>query len=59
MSGMLIVFHTQSNTSYAMAPLEKMFFQVACALVGDRNNVHFAFRNLYKGMPTCLPEDFN
>lgn len=58
MSGVLVVFHTPSNAGYAMAPLEKMFFKVACELAGDADKVHFAFCNLDSGMPTSLPENF-
>ena len=59
LSGLLVVFHTPSNAGYAMAPLEKMFFQVACELTGDPDKVHFAFCNLSSGMPTSLPENFS
>ena len=59
LSGLLVVFHTPSNAGYAMTPLEKMFFQVACELTGDVNKVHFAFSNLDNGMPTSLPADFS
>ena len=59
LSGLLVVFHTPSNAGYAMTPLEKMFFQVACELTGDVNKVHFAFSNLSSGMPTSLPENFS
>lgn len=59
MSGMLVLFHTPSNAGYAMLPLEKMFFQVACELFYGQKNVYFGFRDLDKGMPTSLPDQFN
>ena len=58
MSGIIVMFHTPSNAGYAMTPLEKTFFQVACSLFGDQNNVHFSFKNFDNGMPKSLPEGF-
>lgn len=58
MPGILVVFHTPSNAGYAMLPLEKMFYQVSCELFGGAENVHFGFRNLEKGMPSSLPDNF-
>ncbi len=55
---MIVIFHTPSNAGYAMTPLEKTFFLVACSLYGDQNNVHFAFKNLDSGMPESLPKGF-
>lgn len=58
MPGMIVVFHTPSNAGYAMAPLEKMFYDVACDLCGNADEVHFAFRSLDAGMPESLPQTF-
>ena len=58
MAGMLVLFHTPSNEGYAMATLERVFFAVACELVGGQGNVHFAFKDLSRGMPVSLPENF-
>jgi len=59
MSGILVIFHTPSNAGYAMAPLERLFFQVAMDLVGRKEKIHFAFKNLDMGMPDTLPTNFS
>lgn len=59
MSAMIVIFHTPSNAGYAMTPLEKMFFKVACDLYGGQEKVHFAFKDLDSGMPESLPKGFN
>ncbi|MCF6236493.1 MAG: glycosyltransferase family 4 protein [Gammaproteobacteria bacterium] len=58
MSAIIVIFHTPSNAGYAMTPLEKVFFQVACSLYGSQKNVHFAFKDLDNGMPKSLPKGF-
>lgn len=58
MSGILIIFHTPSNAGYAMAPLEKAFYEVACDITGSSKKVHFAFSDLKAGKPKSLPDDF-
>jgi len=57
-ANILIAFHTPSNAGYAMAALEKMFFNVACKLFGSEKNVHFSFRDLSAGEPKSLPPAF-
>lgn len=59
MSAMIVVFHTPSNAGYAMSPLEKIFFQVACDLYGGQEKVHFSFKDLESGMPESLPKGFD
>ena len=54
----LIAFHTSSNAGYAMSALELMFFRVCADLAGTAENIHFSFRDLAKGMPKSLPENF-
>lgn len=56
--GILIIFHTPSNAGYAMTALEKMFFNVCCAITKDPLKVHFAFSEVSAGSPKSLPEDF-
>lgn len=58
MSGIIIIFHTKSNTGYAMAPLEKTFFEMAKTILKDTNDIHFGFKNFDNGKPTSLPENF-
>lgn len=54
----LVVFHTPANAGYAMAPLEKAFFNLGVRLTGSPKKVHFAYKDLSSGMPATLPEDF-
>ncbi len=56
--GFLIIFHTPTNAGYAMTALEKMFFNVCCAITKDPLKVHFAFSEVSGGPPKSLPEDF-
>ena len=58
MSSMIVMFHTPSNAGYAMSPLERMFFNVALAVCGKQENIHFTFKHLEGGFPKSLPEDF-
>ncbi|RYG08408.1 MAG: glycosyltransferase [Chitinophagaceae bacterium] len=41
-----------------MAALEKMFFDVSCALAKSPGDVHFSFKNLISSPPTSLPDNF-
>lgn len=59
MPGILIIFHTPSNAGYAMAPLEKVFYEIACDIIGSPKKVHFAFSDLSSGKPTSLPSEFD
>ncbi|HEX6924571.1 MAG TPA: glycosyltransferase family 4 protein [Longimicrobiaceae bacterium] len=55
----LVALHTGSKTGYAIAPLERAFFQMAQHLVEDDTKIHFAYRNLERGRPDTLPENFH
>ena len=57
--GILIFFHCPANTGYAIASLEKVFFKMAEALVGDWGRIHFAYPSLANGLPNTLPEGFS
>jgi glycosyltransferase involved in cell wall biosynthesis len=55
---MLVVFHTPVNEGYAMATLEKTFFEVALDICGSAQNIYFAFSH-YKGERVrSLPSNF-
>ena len=54
----LVLFHTRVNTGYAMAPLEKTFFEVASELAGNQGDVHFAFSKYDGEQASSLPENF-
>lgn len=54
----LFLFHVGSNTGYAIAPLERLFYKVGLALAqGDSRKIHFAYPNLDNGLPDNLPTD--
>ncbi len=44
--GVLIYFHCPSDSGFAIARLEKVFFRMALALTGDASRVHFAYAKL-------------
>ena len=55
----LFVIQFGSNVGYAIAPLETLFYEVGLHLgKGDAGLVHFAYRDLVKGRPKSLPEEF-
>ncbi len=56
--GFLVALHTPSNTGYAIAPLERVFHQVAGKLTESADDVHFAYKHLERGAPDTLPSDF-
>jgi glycosyltransferase involved in cell wall biosynthesis len=55
----LFVFHCCPNTGYAIAPLEKLFYEAGLDLAGeDSRHVHFGYPSLGIGPPTNLPAGF-
>jgi glycosyltransferase involved in cell wall biosynthesis len=60
MKSILILLHCESNTGYAIGPLEATFFQMALALCQqDRSRIHFGYPSMKKGPSDTLPSDFN
>lgn len=60
MKSILILLHCESNTGYAIGPLEATFFQMALALCdGDRKRIHFGYPRMTKGPSDTLPKDFD
>lgn len=54
----LVLMHTEANTGFAIAPLERTFFRVAKELAGDDSSgVHFVYPSLRHGNPRNLPPD--
>ena len=54
----LSLLHVGSNTGYAIAPLEVMFYECALSLAGgDIEKVHFSYPDLEKGPPKNLPAE--
>lgn len=60
MKGIMVLFHCESNTGYAIGRLEPIFFQMALSLVGgDTAKIHFAYPAMDKGPSNTLPPEFN
>jgi glycosyltransferase involved in cell wall biosynthesis len=55
----LFLFHTHSNTGYAIGPLESLFYEIGMEIAaGDQSRVHFGYRSLENGPPRSLPAEF-
>lgn len=57
MYGILIFFHNPSNSGFASQRHEITFSRMAYKLVGDYNNIHFAYTSLAQGRSTSLPHE--
>ena len=54
----LFVLHVEANTEYAIAPIERLFFENAMVLArGDVALTHFAYPGFSRGHPGTLPAD--
>lgn len=59
MRSILILFHCESNTGYAIGPLEKTFLEMALVLSSQHSSrVHFAYPSMAKGPSSTLPTEF-
>jgi glycosyltransferase involved in cell wall biosynthesis len=54
MANFLICFHTPANEGYAIAPLEKTFFDVIKSVTKDE--IHLGYKNFVKGKPSWFNE---
>src|ERR1700730_511487 len=60
MKSILILFHCESNTGYAIGPLERLFYDMALKLsAGDRARVHFAYPSMARGPSPSVPPSFD
>ena len=60
MKAILVLFHCESNTGYAIGRLEQTFYQMALTLAnGDSSRIHFAYPSMAKGKSPSLPADFD
>ena len=57
MSGMLVLFHCESNPGFAASSHEHTFLRVAESLTTDISEVHFAYSRLDGGMTPTLPKE--
>lgn len=59
MKSILILFHCESNTGYAIGPLERTFFEMARILCDDDVSlVHFSYPSMKRGPSPTLPQNF-
>ena len=55
----LFLLQFGSNAGYAIGPLETLFYEAGVEIGGgDPTRVHFGYRNLDRGHPRSLPQDF-
>ena len=60
MKSVLVLLHCESNTGYAITPLEATFFRMALtACDQDLSRVHFAYPGMSRGPTPTLPPTFN
>lgn len=57
MTGMMVLFHCESNPGYAASSHEHTFLEVARHFTGDIARVHYAYATLEGGMTPSLPSD--
>lgn len=57
MTGMMVLFHCESNPGYAASSHEHTFLEVAKNLTGDIKHIHYAYSNLDGGMSPSLPSE--
>ncbi len=57
MTGMMVLFHCESNPGYAASSHEHTFLEVAKHFTGDVRNIHYAYANLDNGMTPSLPDN--
>lgn len=59
MNSILILLHCESNTGYAIGPLERTFYDMALSLCsGDMSRIHFSYPSMRRGPSSTLPADF-
>lgn len=57
MTGMMVLFHCESNPGYAPSNHEHTFLDVARHFTGDISKIHYAYASLDGGMTSSLPKD--
>lgn len=57
MTGILILFHCESNPGYAASSHELTFYKMALNITGDPKNIHYAYRTLENGNSPNLPKN--
>lgn len=57
MTGMMVLFHCESNPGYAASSHEHTFLEVAKHFTTDMADIHYAYANLDGGMTPSLPKE--
>jgi len=57
MPGILVLFHCESNPGFAAASHEITFYKMALSIVGNPNDIHFAYRTTEGGRSPTLPAE--
>lgn len=57
MTGILVYFHCESNTGYAIQRHEYTFSQMAYQLTGSWDKVHFGYPSIAKGRSLTIPDE--
>ncbi|AZZ92986.1 glycosyltransferase [Hahella sp. KA22] len=58
MTKILILYHCEANTGYAIGSLEKVFWSMALRLAGSPDNIHLCYPGYSNGYPGYTPEGF-
>lgn len=60
MSKVLIIFHCEQNTGYAIGRLEKIFYRAMKSAINDNyQDLHISYTKLHKNGSDTLPENFS
>lgn len=57
MAGILVIFHCESDPGFAAASHELTFLEMARRLVGNFDDIHFAYSDLSRGRSPSLPAE--
>ncbi|MDC8455663.1 glycosyltransferase family 4 protein [Marinobacter sp. DS40M6] len=57
MTGMMVLFHCESNPGYAASSHEHTFLEVAKHFTNDMADIHYAYTTLDGGITPSLPKD--
>lgn len=60
MNSIMVLFHCESDTGYAIERLESVFFEMALELTeGDASRIHFGYPKMDRGPSKSLPSSFS
>lgn len=56
--GILVYYHCNTNTGYAIGRHEIDFYKMACLLTGDASKVHLGYTSTASGMPSYIAKNY-